>query len=80
MSVIVSVPARAPKAVGVNVTLMVQFAPAANVPGVIGQAVAPVLVSAKSLGAGMEMELIVKAPLPVFVSVTVIAVLVVFNP
>lgn len=80
MSVIVSVPARAPKAVGVNVTLMVQFAPAANVAGVIGQAVAPVLVSAKSLGAGMEMELIVKAPLPVFVSVTVIAVLVVFNP
>src|SRR5437016_4994028 len=70
-----SVPVRAPKAVGVKVTLMVQFAPAAKVAGLVGQALAPVLVAAKSPeGAN---ELIVKAAVPVFVSVTVIAVLVV---
>src|SRR5207302_2905439 len=43
-----SVPVRAPKAVGVKVTLMVQFPPAAKVAGLVGQAFAPVLVAAKS--------------------------------
>src|SRR5206468_1500818 len=70
-----SVPVRAPEAVGVKVTLMVQFAPAAKVAGLVGQALAPVLVAAKSLEAANE--LIVKAAAPVFVSVTVIGALVV---
>src|SRR5467141_3863925 len=48
LSVMVKVPVRAPATVGVNVTLIMQFAPAARVVGVIGQAVVPVLVSAKS--------------------------------
>src|SRR5437588_6667 len=65
-----SVPVRAPKAAGVKVTLMVQFAPAAKVAGLVGQALAPVLVAAKSPEAANE--LIVKAAVPVFVSVTVI--------
>src|SRR5260370_22729444 len=73
----VRVPARAPAAVGVNVTLIVQFAFAASVAGAIGQAVAPVLVAAKSPDAAME--LIVRGPVPVFVSVTVCAGLVVFS-
>src|SRR5207247_922386 len=69
LSVSDSVPVRAPEAVGVKVTLMVQFAPAAKVDGLVGQALAPVLVAAKSPeGAN---ELIVKAAAPVFVSVTV---------
>src|SRR5207253_7145061 len=55
--------------------LMVQFAPAAKVAGLVGQALAPVLVAAKSPEAANE--LIVKAAVPVFVSVTVIGVLVV---
>src|SRR5437588_609297 len=70
-----SVPVRAPKAVGVQVTLMVQCPPAANVAGLVGQALAPVLVAAKSPDAANE--LIVKAAVPVFVSVTVIGALVV---
>src|SRR5438034_966192 len=70
-----SVPVRAPEAVGVKVTLMVQFAPAAKVAGLVGQALAPVLVAAKSPEAANE--LIVKAAVPVFVSVTVIGALVV---
>src|SRR5207245_761426 len=70
-----SVPVRAPEAVGVKVTLMVQVPPAAKVAGLVGQALAPILVAAKSPeGAN---ELIVKAPAPVFVSVTVIGALVV---
>jgi len=78
LSVIVRVPMRVPVAVGVNVTLIVQaFDPAVagKVAGLIGQAVAPVLVSAKSPEAAIE--LIVRAPVPVFVSVTVCAALVV---
>src|SRR5205807_1366794 len=75
MSASDSVPVRAPEAVGVKVTLMVQFAPAAKVAGLVGQALAPVLVAAKSLEAANE--LIVKAAAPVFVSVTVIGALVV---
>src|SRR5207302_960993 len=75
LSVTDSVPVRAPEAVGVKVTLMVQFAPAAKVAGLVGQALAPVLVAAKSPEAANE--LIVKAAVPVFVSVTVIGVLVV---
>src|SRR5437867_1489177 len=70
-----SVPVRAPEAVGVKVTLMVQFAPAAKVAGLVGQALAPVLVAAKSPEAANE--LVVKAAVPVVVSVTVIGVLVV---
>jgi hypothetical protein len=73
----VNVPARAPVAVGVNVTLIVQFAFTASVAGLIGQALAPVLVPAKSPEPAME--LIVRGPVPVFVSVTVCAALVVFN-
>jgi len=76
LSVMVKVPVRAPAAVGVNVTLIIQFAPAASVVGLIGQAVAPVLVSAKSPDA--VIVVIVSAAFPVFVSVTVCAALVVF--
>jgi len=50
---------------------------AGNVAGLIGHAVAPVLVAAKSPEA--VIELIVRAEFPVLVSVTVIAALVVFN-
>src|SRR5437762_11939129 len=78
LSVMVKVPVRAPATVGVNVTLIVQVfdpAVAGKVVGLIGQAVAPVLVSAKSPDAAME--LIVSAAFPVFVSVTVCAALVV---
>src|SRR5437667_424107 len=39
---------RAPEAIGRKVTLMVQFAPAGKVAGLVGQALAPVLVAAKS--------------------------------
>src|SRR2546421_730820 len=70
-----SVPVRAPEAVGVKVTLMVQVPLAAKVAGLMGQALAPVLVAAKSPEAANE--LIVKAAAPVFVSVTVIGALVV---
>src|SRR5260370_644646 len=77
LSVMVNVPARAPVAVGVNVTLIVQFAFTASVAGLIGQALAPVLVPAKSPEPAME--LIVRGPVPVFVSVTVCAALVVFS-
>jgi hypothetical protein len=77
LSVMVKVPMRVPAAVGVNVTLIVQFAFAASIAGVIGQAVVPVLVSAKSPDAAME--LIVRGPVPEFVSVTVCAALVVFS-
>src|SRR5205807_626482 len=70
-----SVSGRAPKAVGVKVTLMVQVAPAAKVAGLVGQALAPVLVAAKSLEAAKG--LIVNAAAPVFGSVTVIGALVV---
>src|SRR5438105_3181398 len=68
-SVTDSVPVRAPKAVGVKVTLIVQLAPAAKVAGLVRQALAPVLVAAKSPEAAKE--LIVKAAVPVLVSVTV---------
>src|SRR5437899_8028025 len=54
---------------------MVQVPPAGKVAGLVGQALAPVLVAAKSLEAANE--LIVKAAAPVFVSVTVIGALVV---
>src|SRR5438105_1762696 len=70
-----SVPVRAPEAVGVKVTLIVQVPLAAKVAGLMGQALAPVLVAAKSPEAANE--LIVKAAVPVFVSVTVIGALVV---
>ena len=75
LSVMVTAPERAPVAWGLNVTLIMQFAPAASVVGLIGHAVAPALVSAKSPDAAME--LIVSAAFPVFVSVTVCAALVV---
>ena len=65
MSVTVNVPLRAPVAVGVKVTLIVQFAPAATLEPQL-------LVCAKSprLVPPIAMLLIVKGPLPVFVSVT----------
>src|SRR5438094_7232043 len=54
---------------------MMHVPPPAKVAGLVGQALAPVLVAAKSLEAANE--LIVKAAAPVFVSVTVIGALVV---
>src|SRR5260370_619056 len=55
LSMMVKVPMRVPAAVGVNVTLIVQFAPAASgVAGGVGQAVARRLVPAKSPDAAME--------------------------
>jgi hypothetical protein len=80
LSVMVKFPMRVPGPVGVNVTLIVQVfdpAVAGNVAGILGHAVAPVLVSAKSPDAAME--LIVRGPVPVFVSVTVSGALVVFS-
>jgi hypothetical protein len=71
LSVIVRVPARAPSAVGANVTLMMQFAPPARL------APQGLLETAKSPDA--TIEVIVNAPAPVFVSVTVFAALVVVN-
>src|SRR6202171_3635396 len=78
LSMMVKVPMRVPAAMGVNVTLIVQLAPAASgvAGGVIGQGVAPAL-AAKSPDAAMEM--IVRGPVPVLVSVSVCAALVVFN-
>src|SRR5437870_4864443 len=70
-----SVPVRAPEAVGVKVTLMVQFAPAAKVSGLVGQPLD--LVSFPTRRSSDLNELIVKAAAPVFVSVTVIGALVV---
>ena len=68
MSVIVTVPVRAPAAVGVKVTEIVQFAPAATL--------APqVLVCEKSPDAAIEV--MVRAAVPELVSVTVCAALVV---
>src|SRR5947208_759144 len=64
-------PVRAPEAVGVKVTLMVQVPPAAKVAGLMGQALAPVPVAAKSPEAANE--LIVQAAAPFLVSVNVIA-------
>ena len=62
MTVMVRAPERLPAAVGVKVTEMVQFAPAAKLDP-------QVLVSAKSPDA--MMELMESAPDPEFVSVTV---------
>src|SRR5437588_840749 len=70
-----SVPARAPEAVGVKVTLMVQLAPAANVALLAFPTRRSSDLAAKSPDAANE--LIVKAAVPVFVSVTVIGALVV---
>ena len=68
------VPVRAPVAPGRNVTLMVQLAPAAKV-------VPQVVVSAKSEAfvPAIETPLMVMVPLPVFRSVTVLALLVTFT-
>ncbi len=61
---IASAPARVPMAVGVNVTLMLQLAPAASVAGLIGQ----LLVRAKSpLGV---MPIMLSGALPVLDNVT----------
>ncbi len=72
LSVMLTDALRWPVAVGVKVTLMVQFAPALTLEP-------QVLVSAKSPGfvPAMLMLVIVSVPLPVFVSVTVLAILVV---
>src|SRR5947208_1358932 len=75
LSVTNSVPVRILEAVGVKVTLIEQLAPAAKVPGLVGQALAPVLVAAKSPEAAKEV--IVKAAVPVLVNVTVTDALVV---
>jgi len=73
LSVTVNVPVRAPTAVGANVTLIVQFALAASVAGNAPQ----LFVSAKSPEAAIVF--IVRAAVPVFVSVTVFAALVVLS-
>src|SRR5207302_1228857 len=70
-----SVPVRAPKAVGVKVTLMVQLLPAAKVAELMGQPFSPIRLAADLPDAANE--LIVKGAVPVFVSVTVIGALVV---
>src|SRR6266404_4036407 len=70
LSVMVIAPVRVPVAVGVNVTLIVQLAPAAT-------EVPQVLVCAYCALAAMLVML--SAALPVFVSVTVCAALVVFT-
>lgn len=68
LSVIVSAPVLVPATVGVKVTEIVQFAPAANAEG-------QALVSAKSPVAAME--ILASAAVPEFVSVTVCTELVV---
>src|SRR5207253_1201239 len=70
-----SVPVRAPEAVGVKVTLIVQLASAAKVAGLVGQALAPVLVAAKSPEAAKE--LMVKEAARLYVSDIVIGAVVV---
>ena len=69
LSVMLKVPVRVPDAVGVNVTLIVQLAPAATEPPHVS-------VSAKSALAAI-LPVIVRAALPVLDSVTVCAALVV---
>jgi hypothetical protein len=69
----VSVPVRAPIAVGANVTLIVQVPAAARVAGATGQ----LLVSAKS--SEPAIELTVKGRVPELVSVSGIAALVVVS-
>jgi hypothetical protein len=64
LSVSVSVPVRAPLAVGVNVTLIVQLPPAAIVEGESGQ----LFVCAKS--PVLAMPVINKGPVPEFVIIT----------
>src|SRR2546429_205001 len=73
LSVMVTLALRDPVAAGVNVTLIVQVAPAASVLGLIGQ----VLVWAKSpaLVPAMPIELMVRSAVPLFLSVTVWAAL-----
>src|SRR5947199_35351 len=75
LSVSYSVPVRSPDAVRVQHSFPTRRSSDLKVAGLVGQALAPVLVAAKSPeGAN---ELIVKAAAPVFVSVTVIGALVV---
>src|SRR5438132_1358562 len=75
LSVIVTLALRVPVVVGANVTLMVQEAPAAKVFGLIGH----VFVWAKSLALvpPRPIVLMVRAAVPLFLSVTVCAALVV---
>src|SRR5438552_15494893 len=75
LSLMVAAALRAPVAVGVNVTLMVQLAPMASVAGLNGH----VVVRAKSPGLVpvMAMLLRVSAPGPLFVTVTLCGALVV---
>src|SRR5580704_5846291 len=73
LSMTVSVPVRAPTAVGANVTLIVQVAAAARVAGATGQ----LFVCAKSPEPAIA--LIVKGPVPELVSVSGIAALVVVS-
>ena len=72
MSVMVSVPVREPLAVGVNVTPIVQFAPAATAEPTAQ--VVPLAATRKSPPAAIEVKF--KASLPLFVTVTAAAALV----
>jgi hypothetical protein len=75
LSVTVTLAVRVPIAVGLNVTLIVQLAPAARVLGLMGQ----VVLCAKSpaLVPVIPILLMVSAAVPLFVSVTVFGALVV---
>jgi hypothetical protein len=77
LSLTVRLAVRAPVALGVKVTLMVQLLPAARVLGLMGQ----VLVWAKSplLVPLIPMLLMVSAAFPLLVRLTVCAALVVFT-
>ncbi len=76
LSVIVTAAVRVPVAVGVKVTLIVQVALAASVAGLIGHVV--VWPNSSALVPVIARLLIVSAPGPLFVSVTLCALLVVF--
>ena len=71
MSVIVSVPVRDPAAVGVKVTLIEQFVPAAtDVPQLLAWAKSPLV----------AMLVMLKAALPLFLNVTACGALVIMKP
>ena len=68
MSVTERAPARVPRTLGVNVTLIVQFAPGPRAVGLMGHAPMPVLVAPKSPDA--VIKVINKPAFPLFVRVT----------
>ena len=75
LSVMLTLALRAPDAAGVKVTLMAQFAPAASVLGLSGQA--EVVAKSAAFVPPDAMLVMVSGAVPLFVSVTVFAALVV---